>query len=111
MKDAVLMRLATTIRGRRAAGADKSYTRHLLDGGPKRCAKKLGEEATETVIAALSEDDDAFRGEAADLIYHLLVLLESRDIDIAEVLAVLEGRTGMSGLQEKASRRETADRT
>ena len=111
MKDAVLMRLATTIRERRAADADKSYTRQLLDGGPKRCAKKLGEEATETVIAALSEDDDAFRDEAADLIYHLLVLLESRDIDIAEVLAVLEGRTGMSGLQEKASRRETADRT
>lgn len=111
MNDAVLMRLARTIRERRAAGADKSYTRQLLDGGPKRCAKKLGEEATETVIAALSEDDDAFRGEAADLIYHLLVLLESRDIDIAEVLAVLDGRTGMSGLQEKASRRETAGRT
>jgi len=111
MNDAVLMRLATTIRERRAAGADKSYTRQLLDGGPKRCAKKLGEEATETVIAALGEDDEAFRGEAADLIYHLLVLLESRDIDIAEVLAVLQGRTGMSGLQEKASRRETASRT
>jgi len=111
MNDAVLMRLATMIRERRAAGADKSYTRQLLDGGPKRCAKKLGEEATETVIAALSEDDEAFRGEAADLIYHLLVLLESRDIDIAEVLAVLQGRTGMSGLQEKASRRETASRT
>lgn len=110
MSDAVLMRLAATIRERRAAGADQSYTRILLDGGAKRCAKKFGEEATETVIAALAEDDDALKGEAADLLYHLLVLLEARDIEIGDVLNVLEGRTGTSGLQEKANRQQTADR-
>lgn len=111
MSDAVLMRLAATIRERRAAGADKSYTRKLLDGGPKRCGKKLGEEATETIIAALCEDDEALRAEAADLLYHLLVLLESRDVSIGEVLDVLDARTGTSGLQEKANRQTTADRT
>lgn len=110
MSDAVLMRLAATIRERRVARADQSYTRILLDGGAKRCAKKFGEEATETVIAALAEDDDALKGEAADLLYHLLVLLEARDIEIGDVLNVLEGRTGTSGLQEKANRQQTADR-
>lgn len=108
MSDAVLLRLAATIRMRRSAGADKSYTRQLLDAGPQRCAKKLGEEATETVIAALSEDDKALRGEAADLLYHLLVLLESRQIDIQDVLDELDGRSGTSGLEEKASRKSTA---
>ncbi|MCH9807108.1 MAG: phosphoribosyl-ATP diphosphatase [Alphaproteobacteria bacterium] len=104
MSDAVLLGLAATIRERRSAGADKSYTRQLLDAGPSKCAKKLGEEATETVIAALSEDDDALRGEAADLLYHLLVLLESRRIDVADVLKVLDARSGQSGLEEKAAR-------
>ena len=104
MADDILTNLAATIRARRAGSADKSYTRQLLEGGPKRCAKKLGEEATETVIAALSEDDAALKNEAADLIYHLLVLLEARHIDVADVLAVLAGRMGTSGLDEKAAR-------
>ena len=104
MSDAVLMRLAQTIRDRRSAQADTSYTRKLLDGGPKRCAKKLGEEAAETIIAALAEDDDALKGEAADLIYHLVVLLETRDVDVLDVLEILEGRMGTSGLEEKANR-------
>jgi len=101
---AVLARLAATIKARRAAPADASYTRQLLDAGTPRCAKKFGEEAVEMVIAALSEDDAALKGEAADVIYHLLVLLEARGIAIDDVLATLEARMGMSGVDEKASR-------
>ncbi len=71
---------------------------------PSRCAKKLGEEAVETVIAAVGESDEALKAEAADLIYHLLVLLESRNIELSDVLAVLERRQGVSGLKEKADR-------
>ena len=104
MSDAILTGLAATIRARRVDSAENSYTRQLLEGGPKRCAKKLGEEATETIIAALSEDDTALRNEAADLLYHLLVLLEARRIDVADVLAILAGRMGTSGLAEKAAR-------
>lgn len=103
--DDILTRLTAVIRARRDAPADASYTRRLLDDAPKRPAKKLGEEAVETVIAALVEDDDALRAEAADLLYHLLVLLESRRIDIAEVLMVLESRIGVSGLTDKANRK------
>ena len=104
MTDDVLAQLAAIIKDRKSAPADKSYTRQLLDAGPSRCAKKLGEEAVETVMAGVAEDDDALRAEAADLLYHLLVLLESRAIAIDDVLAVLEKRMGLSGLEEKASR-------
>ena len=104
MSDRVLAELAATIRARREETADKSYTRQLLDGGAQKCAKKLGEESIETVIAAIAEDDDALRAEAADLIYHLLVLLEARGIEIADVLDILRGRMGVSGLDEKRSR-------
>ncbi len=104
MSDDVLSRLAATIRARRAETAEKSYTRQLLDAGPERCAKKLGEEAVETVIAGVSQSDDALRAEAADLLYHLLVLLEARGVTLDEVLAVLDSRTGQSGLAEKAAR-------
>jgi phosphoribosyl-ATP pyrophosphohydrolase len=104
MSDDVLVQLAATISARRAAAPDSSYTRQLLDAGPARCAKKLGEEAVETVIAATGESDEALKGEAADLIYHLLVLLECRGIAIADVLAVLDKRQGVSGLKEKAER-------
>ena len=105
MTDNILRQLAGTIAARRAESTERSYTRQLLDAGPKRCAKKLGEEAVETVIAALAEDDAALRNEAADLIYHLLVLLECRHIPVEEVLAVLEARMGTSGLAEKAARK------
>ncbi len=100
----VLARLAETIKARRSAGADKSYTRQLLDAGVPRCAKKFGEEAVEVVIASLGEDDAALKGEAADVIYHLLVLLEARGIAIDDVLATLTGRMGVSGIDEKAGR-------
>lgn len=105
MSDDVLLRLAETIRARRAVAADVSYTRQLLDGGPERCAKKLGEEAVETVIAGACQSDDALRAEAADLLYHLLVLLEARGVALDDVLAVLDSRSGQSGLAEKAARR------
>ncbi len=108
MTDDILRQLARTISGRRAETAERSYTRQLLDAGPKRCAKKLGEEAVETVIAALAEDDAALRSEAADLIFHLLVLLEVRNIAIEDVLEVLETRMGTSGLAEKAARKTSS---
>lgn len=101
---AVLGQLVATIRARRAAEAGQSYTRQLLDGGPRRCAKKLGEEAAEIVIAAVSEDDAALKGEAADVLFHLLVLLESRGVALGDVLSVLEQRMGTSGIAEKAAR-------
>jgi phosphoribosyl-ATP pyrophosphohydrolase len=104
MSDGTLERLTELIRARRSATGDKSYTRQLLDGGRERCAKKLGEEAVETVIAAVSQGDEALKGEAADLLYHLLVLLEVRDVALADVLAVLDKRMGISGLDEKAAR-------
>ena len=104
MTDDILQRLAATIRSRRAGAADKSYTRQLLDAGSEKCAKKLGEEAVETVIAAVSGSPEFLKGEAADLLYHLLVLLESRGVALSDVLAELERRMGVSGLEEKAAR-------
>lgn len=104
MTDDVLHRLSETIAARASESAEKSYTRSLLDGGPEKCAKKLGEEASELVIAAVSQDDAALRGEAADLLYHLLVLLEARKVPLEDVLGELEGRMGTSGHEEKASR-------
>ncbi len=105
MSNDILERLAVTIRARRTATASgSSYTRQLLDAGPAGCAKKLGEEAIETVIAATSESEDKLKEEAADLLYHLLVLLESRSVSLEDVLSVLERRSGTSGLEEKSSR-------
>jgi phosphoribosyl-ATP pyrophosphohydrolase len=94
------------IIARRAEGsAAESYTRALLDRGVMHCAKKFAEEASEAVIAAVAQDDAALRGEAADVLYHLLVMLRARGISLAEVLGELESRTARSGLEEKASRR------
>ena len=104
MSDTVLIELAATIRARRSAPAEASYTRSLLDAGIARGAKKFGEEAVETVMAAVGQDDDALKGEAADALFHLLVLLESRNIAIEDVLAVLQSRQGTSGHAEKAAR-------
>jgi phosphoribosyl-ATP pyrophosphohydrolase len=104
MADDVLAQLAATIHARRAASSDASYTRQLLDAGPTKCAKKLGEEAVETVMAGAGESAERLKEEAADLLYHLLVLLESREVAIADVLTVLGARMGTSGLTEKAER-------
>jgi phosphoribosyl-ATP pyrophosphohydrolase len=97
--------LAATIDARAAAGGDTSYTRRLLDKGPEHCAKKLGEEAVETVIAAVENDRDHLIAESADLLFHLLVLLKSRGVALEDVEAALEQRTTMSGLEEKAARK------
>jgi phosphoribosyl-ATP pyrophosphohydrolase len=97
--------LAATIDTRAASGGEASYTRKLLDKGTDHCAKKLGEEAVETVIAAVENNRDHLIAESADLIFHLLVLLKSRDIPLAEVEDVLAQRTQMSGLEEKAARK------
>ena len=97
-------RLAAVIHSRRSGSAASSYTRQLIDAGPERCARKLGEEATETVIAALGTDAGALTREAADLVYHLMVLLECRHVPWAGVVAELERRMGTSGLAEKAAR-------
>jgi len=96
--------LAATIEARAASGGEASYTRKLLDKGVAHCAKKMGEEAVETVIAALGDDRDHIIAESADLVFHLLVLLKAAGVRLDEVEAVLEKRTVMSGLQEKASR-------
>lgn len=87
------------------ADAGKSYTRSLLDAGQEKAAKKLGEEAIEAVIAAMQGDRAALAGEAADVLYHLLVVLKAGGVELAEVMAILESRTAQSGLAEKASRR------
>jgi phosphoribosyl-ATP pyrophosphohydrolase len=97
--------LAAIIDARAAAGGEASYTRKLLDKGSEHCAKKLGEEAVETVIAAVENDRAHLIAESADLLFHLLVLLKSRDVTLAEVEAALEQRTNMSGLEEKATRK------
>jgi phosphoribosyl-ATP pyrophosphohydrolase len=96
--------LAARVKERARASADISYTRKLLDKGVAHCAKKLGEEAVETALAAVAEDRERVIAEAADLLYHLLVVLEARDVALSEVEAALARRTGMSGLEEKASR-------
>jgi phosphoribosyl-ATP pyrophosphohydrolase len=104
MKDDTLSRLAERIASRRAASAEESYTKALLAKGTAVCAKKLGEEAVETAIAAVSESDEKLCAEAADLLYHLLVLLESRNLPLKTVLRELDRRTAQSGHEEKASR-------
>jgi phosphoribosyl-ATP pyrophosphohydrolase len=96
--------LAAIIAERAAATAEKSYTRSLLDKGPAGAAKKFGEEAIELVIAAAAEDGAAVRAEAADVLYHLLVVLEARGVKLSDVLCELERRTVRSGHEEKAAR-------
>jgi phosphoribosyl-ATP pyrophosphohydrolase len=97
--------LAATIDARASSGGEASYTRKLLDKGSEHCAKKMGEEAVETVIAAIGDDRNHLIAESADLLFHLLVLLKSRGITLDEVEAALEQRTGRSGLEEKAARK------
>ena len=104
MHEFTLKDLEKRVKERAKASADLSYTRKLLDRGVAHCAKKLGEEAIETALAAVAEDRERVIAEAADLLYHLLVVLEARGITLAEVEAALAQRTVKSGLDEKASR-------
>lgn len=100
----VLSELAETIRARRSASAEKSYTRQLLEKGTLKCAKKFGEEAVELCLAAAAEDDAAVLNETADVLFHMLVLLESRGVALDDVMNKLAERQGTSGLVEKAAR-------
>jgi len=98
--------LEARVHERAAAAPDQSYTRKLIDKGVAHCAKKLGEEAVETVLAAVGPDREHLIAESADLLYHLLVVLEARGVKLAEVEAALAARTAQSGLAEKASRKK-----
>ena len=100
----VLKRLAQTIAARKGADPDSSWTARLLAEGPERAAEKFGEEAIEAVIEAVKGDRAGLTAEAADVLYHLLVMLAARDVDFGDVLAELERREGISGIEEKASR-------
>ena len=96
--------LARIVAERAGTGADRSYTAQLLADGPARAAKKLGEEAVEAAIAAATGDRDRLRSEAADLLYHLTVLLHVSGVPFPDVMAELQRRTSETGLQERARR-------
>ena len=96
--------LDARLADRAAAPASESYTAKLLADGIERCARKFGEESVETIIAAISGDKAAVTAEAADVLYHLLVLLRASGVELSSVLGELERRTAQSGLAEKASR-------
>lgn len=100
-----LDRLAATIAARRGADPDSSWTAKLLAQGPEKAAEKFGEEAVEAIIEAVRGDRARLTAEAADVLYHLLVMLAARDVDLAAVLAELERREGTSGIVEKAARK------
>ncbi len=102
--DAGLERLERLIADRAGAAPDASWTARLLSAGPEKCAEKFGEEAVEAVIEAVRGDSDRLVSEAADVLYHLLVMLASRDVPLARVMAELERREGVSGIAEKAGR-------
>ena len=99
-----LDQLNARIGERAGASPEESYTAKLLRDGVDRCARKFGEEAVETIVSAVANDKAGLTAEAADVLYHLLVLLRAADISLDEVMAELERRTGQSGLAEKASR-------
>lgn len=101
-----LARLETIVAARRNADPASSYVARLNASGVAKIAQKVGEEAVEAVIAALEDDRQGLVGEAADLLFHLLVLLAAKDVPLAEVLAELDRREGVSGIAEKAARKE-----
>ncbi|NEX47350.1 phosphoribosyl-ATP diphosphatase [Pseudotabrizicola algicola] len=100
-----LDRLAATIAVRKGADPESSWTAKLLAKGPEKCAEKFGEEAIEAIIEAVRGDRARLASEAADVLYHLLVMLAARDVALADVLAELDRREGQSGISEKAARR------
>ncbi len=96
--------LYATILARKSAAPDSSWTATLLAKGPEKCAEKFGEEAVEAIIEAVKGDKAALTTEAADVLYHLLVMLAARDVPLQDVMDVLSTRQGTSGIDEKASR-------
>ena len=99
-----LTRLAATIDARRGADPASSWTAQLLAKGPEKCAEKFGEEAVEAIIEAVRGDRARLTSEAADVLYHLLVMLRAREVPLADALAELDRREGRSGVEEKAAR-------
>jgi len=99
-----LTRLAATIAARKGADPESSWTAKLLAKGPEKCAEKFGEEAVEAIIEAVKGDKAKLTAEAADVLYHLLVMLAARDVTLDDVLGELDKRAGTSGLAEKAAR-------
>jgi phosphoribosyl-ATP pyrophosphohydrolase len=100
-----IARLAATIAARKSGDPETSWTAKLLASGPEKAAAKFGEEAIEAVIEAVRGDTARLTSEAADVVYHLLVMLAACDVDFADVLAELERREGTSGIAEKAGRK------
>ena len=100
----ILLNLSKIIKIRKKSRSKESYTSSLLHSGIEQCSKKFGEEAFELVIAAIGEDLDSFNNEAADVLYHLLVLMEAREADFNDILSLLARRQNKSGHAEKASR-------
>jgi phosphoribosyl-ATP pyrophosphohydrolase len=100
----ILERLAATIEARKGTDPDTSWSAKLLAEGPDKVAEKFGEEAVEAIIAAVKGDRANLTAEAADVLYHLLVMLASRDVKLSAVLAELKRREGVSGVAEKAAR-------
>lgn len=96
--------LMKIVESRASATAAKSYTKSLLDAGMQRCAKKFGEEAVEAVIAGMQGDREALRNEAADVLYHLMVVLQAGGVSLHDVMVELQRRTAQSGHEEKAAR-------
>ncbi len=103
----ILHDLAATIEARKGADPDSSWTAKLLAKGPEKCAEKFGEEAIEAIIEAAKGDRAKLTSEAADVLYHLLVMLAARDVALDDVLDELARRQGTSGIAEKASRPES----
>ena len=101
----VLNDLETTIAARKTADPDSSWTAKLLSKGPEKCAEKFGEEAIEAIIEAIKGDREKLTSEAADVLYHLLVMLAARDVALEDVFNELARRQGQSGITEKAARR------
>lgn len=99
-----LEKLALTIAARKSSPSDDSWTAKLLAKGPEKCAEKFGEEAIEAVIEAVKGDRAALTAEAADVLYHLLVMCAARDVTLADIEAELTRREGTSGIAEKAAR-------
>ena len=99
-----LNRLADVISTRKGADPEGSWTAKLLAKGPEKAAEKFGEEAIEAIVEAVRGDRKRLTEEAADVLYHLLVMLAARDVSLADVYAELERREGVSGIDEKASR-------
>ena len=104
MSGGALERLAATIAARKGADPESSWTAKLLANGPEKCAEKFGEEAIEAIIEATKGDREKLTSEAADVLYHLLVMLAARDVSLEDVEAELARREGTSGLTEKANR-------